>query len=163
MSRGTYLFHIHIFKFHDFISFYIVSLIRAIRGIAIARFVLLRNPSISSGPSSPSHTSGCDDQSYMQKNEPFRHSEAWKSALVDFYVLPEWHSLGGLESPEGPEDPRGMHGRAIGMLLRTCRPGTLEGEEHDMKGDEQVSGQIIESARRGSDVPAVSDYVAPRS
>ena len=126
--------------------------------------MLLRNPSISSGTSSPSHTSGGDEQSFTQQNESFQigQLEALKSAL-DFYVLPEWHSFGGQESPEGQEDPRGVHGRAIRMILRTCRPVELDVEYHETKGNEQVSGQIIETTRRGTVVPAVSDYVAPRS
>jgi len=123
---------------------------RAIRGIAIARFVLLRNLPISAESSGRSQSVRNAIHQYQQHVSSFQSDgsaagtgSSSKSAL-DLFALPEWLSFEG-QRAASTSDPEGRS-ICIGLLLRTCRPGILEGEE---------TGKDFQ----GSDY----DYVAPRS
>ena len=125
--------------------------IRSIRGIAIARFVMLRSKCITA-EASPSNTAGVVLRD--TSNQLHRHRQAASSSLrvqkssdllagksddgtlnqgekdaevMDLYVLPEWQSLGSQKDETGLDPDRGASGRIIGMFLKPCLPGLLEG------------------------------------
>ncbi len=159
------------FQYRDVFAF----VRRAMRGIAMARYVLLRKhlpgvpPSLAeeeddaAGTGEEEHRGG---SKALEAGRQRRHTRPSASAAgqvpaLDLVALPEWRVMRPVESEAGRSGSRNssgerQQGRSIGIVLHRCKPGEVE----DFEGD--VSSTAATSSRRRDDDGEHDFLVAPR-